>query len=967
VSIRFQAAPICNCKTHLSPLFLPLEHRNLPPKRFLAGLRVYDRLNRCPAHSITPLCHILTDFDDRPLRSHLQRCGYDRDNISGGFHVSGSTIPLLAFSHRPFDTHTACLTAAPADGDEPSFLRISRQTGAPLAFTGSGREWSVWQLTHDAPVQLWTPQRGSLEEFFQRHGKHLDPRSIYRAKTAARLDASQQLSFVDAGMLEMVESEEGEQLCRLVESMVLTTREKLHMAALSDLAESDAQWLVQANFWLLAARLLHDKEVPGFKTLDLEDLDNVFARVGRHYGSSMSHPLSQKRRRALTAAAAILDSHCSLRLVSTETLARVSENVLITKETRKALGTHSTPAWLVNYIVHRLTPWIEEQHHSRRHVYEPGCGHAPFLVALLRLFSGMKPCVAMSDRDRHEWLKARLCGAETDDFAREIGRISLTLTDIPNPNGWELDEGNMFTEGRMESRIKSADIIVSNPPFEPRTSSGDELFHVGQAAELLRRINLHAKPGTLVAYIMPQTILDSKKTTALRKELLGKFEWQEILRLPDKVFEKADVETAVIIGRRLSERSRSTVPVRIKHVWDGGLPEFKASGIATIEQERSESEMLAADDVSMLVPDLGDIWDFCSSYTKLEKLGSAGQGFIYKSESDPTYPKGMPKRVHSKQAGYRLGFYDLKDAGLSHQLPHLTWLLYEPAAIDRTVAGYETGIPKVVMNHSPVSRGPWRNVAYLDEKGHPTRGRFLVIRPKADQPTALQPICLWAVLNSPVANAFTKSYSSKRDILSGSLEKLPLPAMNTEQQSHIARLARKYIEAAAPCSPPAAKGRKARPTDASSTSPSLPGLEVVPSSTTTDLEHLKHLHWRLDAAVLALYQLPPALERRLLDYFTGYDRVGVPFHQTEYYPRGFKGAQTLAELLAITADWDANNTRRLTLIDIQCDGRLKKADAEELQRLQHLATLRRRLVAPYPMVEVDAEIARLKREGKWTE
>ena len=133
------------------------------------------------------------------------------------------------------------------------------------------------------------------------------------------------------------------------------------------------------------------------------------------------------------------------------------------------------------------------------------------------------------------------------------------------------------------------------------------------------------------------------------------------------------------------------------------------------------------------------------------------------------------------------------------------------------------------------------------------------------------------------------------------------------------------------------------------------------------LEELKYLHWRMDAAILALYKLPPALERRLLDYFGGCERVGVPFHQTEYYPAGFEGGNTLAELLAITADWETNNQRRITLIDHEEDRRLTKAEEAELEHLQNLATLRRRLVSPYPMAELDAEIERLKREGKWTE
>lgn len=882
------------------------------------------------------------------------------------FRLGNKTIPLFAFSHRPFDTRTACITATSTADDQDSFLQASRDAGAPLAFIGSGKRWSVWQNSHAASSKLWAADSGSLDEFFAKYRSQLDPRSIFRAKAASQ-DPSQQLSFVDAGLLEMVEGESGRQLCRLIERMILATREKLLLPELKQMEEMNAQWLVQANFWLLAARLLKDKQVQGFKTLDLKDLENVFSRVGKHYGSGIPHDLSPLRRQALAAAASILDAHGSLRLVSTETLAGVHENVLITKETRKALGTHSTPSWLVDYMIQRLVPWIEQLPESRRSVYEPGCGHAPFLVALLRHFSGMKPCVTMSDADRHKWLQARLVGAEIDNFAREIARLSLTLADIPNPNGWELDEGDMFSSGKLESHIRDAGIIISNPPFETRTSQGDELFHVGQAAELLRRINLHAQPGTLLAYIMPQTILDSKKATALRRELLNRFEWLEILRLPDKVFDKADVETAVIIGRRLQDGKQTTTPIQINHVWDSSLSGFIKSRSATIHQQSHASVMLETPSSSMLFPDLSEVWEHCSQLGKLEAQASAGQGFIYKSESDPTYPHGMPKRVNARQAGYRQGFYDLKETGMSHQAPRLTWLLFDPSAIDRTVAGCDVGNPQVVMNHARVTRGPWRNIGYIDEKGYPTRGRFLVVRPDPDALVPLKPICLWAILNSPLANAFTKSYSSKRDILSGTIEQLPLPKISDTQQVELERLAKSYIEMATKSELPSQTEKKKRSKQGQSID-ELPGFGSKIPDQIDHENHLKYLHWKLDAAVLALYKLPPQLERKLLDFFTGYQRVGVPFLQTEYYPSRFQGANTLAELLTLTADWDTINERRLELIDREYDdGKLQKDEAAELDRLQNLATLRRRLVAPYPVTELDPVIEQLKREGKWSE
>ncbi len=900
-------------------------------------------------------------FNDRPLRAHLQRCGFEREHLSTDFRLGDRTIPLFAFAHRPFDTRTACITATAPSENRDSFLLASQESGAPLAFIGTGQRWSVWQITHTSPFEWWNAERGSLDEFFATYRSQLDPRSIFRAKASSR-DSSHQLSFVDAGLLEMVEAESGKQVCGLIERMIVTTRQKL--PELKQLEESDAQWLVQANFWLLAARLLQDKQVPGFKTLDLRNLENVFSRVGKHYGSRMHHDLSPRRRRALTAAASILDFHGSLRLVSTETLGQIYENVLITRETRKALGTHSTPAWLVDYIVRLLAPWIAQLPESRRSVYEPACGHAPFLVALLRHFSSTEPCLTMSDTDRHAWLQARLAGTEIDDFAREVARLSLTLADIPNANGWELDEGNMFNSGKLESRIRNAGIIISNPPFETRPSEGDQLFHVGQAAELLRRINKNAQPGTLLAYIMPQTILDSKKATALRRDLLNRFEWLEILRLPDKVFDKADVETAVIIGRRLQDGKRAIAPVRIKHVWEDAIGNFRDLNKVKCEQELHQAEMLSEESSSMLVPDLRQVWKHCGAGS-LEHIATVGHGLLYHSESavdkqgNSLFPNRQFQKVSHATPGYEQGFFDLKGAKDLHSLPTMEWMNANRAAIAAERAGYATGLPQIIMNYVRVRRGPWRIKAWIDMEGRRATSNFLIIRPLGKLWNLK---CLWALLNSPLAHAYCYSHSTKKHIYSSRLLRMPIPPLDKERATSLAKMVDRYFTMARKHfhdsdGPP--KAPKAW------TGSYLTGME--PPESTKHAMELKHQLWMIDAVIVGLCGFPPELERDLLNYFTGYQRPGVPFHQTEYYPAGFQGAQTLTELLSITADWETNNARRLELIDHEYEGKLKKADAAELDRLQHLAMLRRRLVAPLPLAEQDAEIEKLKREGKWSE
>src|SRR5947208_13958387 len=54
----------------------------------------------------------------------------------------------------------------------------------------------------------------------------------------------------------------------------------------------------------------------------------------------------------------------------------------------------------------------------------------------------------------------------------------------------------------------------------------------------------------------------------------------------------------------------------------------------------------------------------------------------------------------------------------------------------------------------------------------------------------------------------------------------------------------------------------------------------------------------LDAEVLKIYDLPPRLERQLLDLFTGVERKGVGCDFRGYYPPGFTSYLPLHELIS---------------------------------------------------------------------
>ena len=399
----------------------------------------------------------------------------------------------------------------------PTLLGCGR-SAAPLVFACLPDCFQVWSQNAARPVFRHRLTEQQLPQFFDSHRQELSPEAIYRAKVWGRLDREYQLDFVDAGLIPVVEEEAGQRLTDLVERTVRQAKEQLGW---DEISASDGQWLLKAVFRLLAGKILHDKAVPGFIRLNLTDVDKVDQLLARHYNSGSPRPLpvgGKKKREALEAAASRIQEfgHCGC--VSTEVLAYLYENALIDKVTRSNLGTHSTPTWLVDYIVGRLRPWIEDLPADQRRVFEPACGHAGFLISAMRLLSELLP--PGWHEPRREYLRQRLRGVEADPFALEIARLSLTLADVPNPNGWALTEADMFQGDCLERGVRDATIVLANPPFENFDApSCREGWLPNKAAETFRRVIENLPAGALFGFVLPQTFLRSAQATGVRRLL----------------------------------------------------------------------------------------------------------------------------------------------------------------------------------------------------------------------------------------------------------------------------------------------------------------------------------------------------------------------------------------------------------------------------------------------------------------
>ncbi|MHC4404308.1 MAG: HsdM family class I SAM-dependent methyltransferase, partial [Planctomycetota bacterium] len=760
--------------------------------------------------------------------------------------------------------------------------------------------------------------------FFEENSRRFAPREVYRAKTWARFDRQLQLPFVDVDLLPVVEREAGTALTRLIEE------EYAGLQRLLGWTKPDASqehWMLKSVFWLVSAKMLRDKGVEAFSGLDLRDVKAVFERVAQHHSSTVT-AVNRSQLPALTKIASDIAGFPSLRFATTEALAFVYENAMITEAIRDELGTHSTPAYLVDYIVGRLAPWIEDIDVGRRNVFEPACGHAGFLVAAMRVLTELLPTEKSTASNRRAYLRSRIHGCEIDPFALEIARLSLTLADIPNPDGWDLSPEDMFATDVLERQSKSASILLANPPFmnfsaeeqKRYGSAGRQCSYRNKAAEMLRRTLPNLAGGSCFGVIVPQGFLHSRNAVELRREALKEYQIDEILLFPDKVFAFSDMESAVVIGRKRIHQ-RKVRQVRHRSVRERGMDEFRGSYIVSTERTVPESRF-QTHECDLRVPELEEVWDAAALLPhRLCDLADVGRGFSPKSrrllKGRPFYfdtsAKGRVPVLHRFPRGIRL-----------HELPKEEWADLSSDYVEFLRRAANGAIPQVVFNYFPTSRGPWRLKALIDSEGHAISHGFVVVRPESDK---LPLEFFWAILNSPMANAYAYCHLRKRHNTEGTMRELRVPDAPSSRVRGITNLVQQYFTSAETHGRPLLqKGRAASP---------------------------QELLVRIDAAVLDLYDLPAGVERELLDLFRDWQRGGVPFAFDRYFPAHFKESIHLRELIDITYDWAKTNRRRNRLIHREVDGTITDEESEELERLQRLADLRTDLLDPLDLEELE--------------
>lgn len=812
--------------------------------------------------------------------SGLDRIGYKDDLLQHEYRfehwyaarsgVESKVVALdaAAFGRLPFADENACFGIESSNGSEQaanSLVERCRSLCAPVAIevTPTGvRFWSVRADTHvlvtQTPILL-----DRIDSYFNAHAEDWNPAAMLRAKNIGPIRA-RQLDFIDIGLMPAHEEYIRDKLGPLIHNTLavgLTTYSRRNHT----FTQLAYRRLLRLVFRVLTGKVLADRSHPGFKRFKNDpDSDTLLSAVNRHFGDEPQLITDAPTRDAVVA---FIWKSFSLRHISASILSLVWENTLVDDDIRKQLGLYGTPASVAKYVIERIG--LHEAPEDERFVVEPCCGSGVFLLAAMRRLTELLSPEQYGTQQRHAYLRRMLSGFDVDPFGVEVARDCLMLADYPNRNGWVVREEDVFASPEQSpvyhTVLPRARFVVCNPPFTPDfTFAEQSKYHASSTykpVELVERVLRSCPSLRGFGFVLPHRIISGIHYRKVRKALAARFGSMDVVSLPPTgVFSAVHYETAVLTATSPRSNGR-TVNVEHRTVSRGGWPDFAAG--RKVPPVREAVIPVSRAERSIGAPVLQEVWAYFEGYptvakvvdSKLVRKGMA-RGLQWK-KSLKTERADLVKAA--PEEGYEPGIISASGQVRQYLTPPVRYLSVKKEDQKYDAFSLPWDRPKVLMNANRRGGGhPWQIAAIPDRAG---------LR-APDTSKALWPIAEWspellaAVLNGPLANAYVSTHATGRQLTDEVVQPIPVPRLTPQLRATVDTLVREYIAAAQP--------------------------ERLRSHDKSISQQAQRLLFEIDAAVLQAYDMPPRLERVLLDYFAGYSRKRpVGFPTKDYFPKGF--------------------------------------------------------------------------------
>ena len=551
-----------------------------------------------------------------------------------------------------------------------------------------------------------------------------------------------------------------------------------------------------------------------------------------------------------------LNSGIKFQNISADNLVFVYENTLVSDSARSQFSIHGTPWRVAEHVVQSLQ--FDRFPKGNFTVYEPFAGAGVFLVTAMRYMRDNLDR-KLSPSKRHDLLVKRLTGAEIDSFSSEVAALSLVLADYPNPNGWEVKQDDLFIGDALKRGASSADVILCNPPFEKfsdfeKNKYPEAVERSEQKPIMILDTILDCKPEA-IGFVLPHSALQTARYDSIRRRVEDQYAYIELASLPDKIFPHATQESALLIARdkRVKQKRSRTklVAVRVK---DHDRNKFLATGRYSSRDEDTHSYPRVWPG-NLWLKELSDVWKRLDKYAKFSDVVKIHEGLRWKVH--------QPEAFSSvRLPGFQKGLTKVEADFQQFSTPKHKYLDCRKKNLYGSKLDYSWGKPKLLVNAARLSRGPWRVACVVDREKLLASQAFQVIWPMQDCTYSLE--ALVAIVNGPLFNAFVYAYEEReKHNRINTLKEAPLP-----------------------------------PVDALRDLGSLVALyKTFLAEPEPDKSLLDTILKEIDAKVLQAYDLPPRLEKKLLEYFRGYDRP-VSHKFTHWYPENFKSCIPLHEYIS---------------------------------------------------------------------
>ena len=795
------------------------------------------------------------------VRDGLVSIGYDKSLIREDYSFADPLfglyttreINLAAFAQEPFSYRNSCIGVILCkDGKirTPKFIDKYKALGAPQIFALYPRSNKAqrWKIRSDAPSELVeTIESEEIRANILAHKDEWSPDCILRAKSIDLTELEVQYDFFDAGLVPQIEEVIQRKLHDLLNKVIATCKER-YSDKYSETPDYKA--LFRLIFRLIVAKLLADRhnadrnwESPNVKDV-LHEVESFYFQTG------FSEKIILQEQEIQQTAWDIIRTSFHLQNVSLETLAYIYETTFVAPETRKQLDIHATPKELAEYVVKKLP--IDKLHRDERSIFEPFAGHAPFLTAALGYLRTLLP-LNMSPSQQHKYFAKMLYGMELDPFAAEVAKYSLMLADYPNPNGWHIENADAFTSEKFNVYLKNANIVLCNPPFGDFEASKrvNKEQAVNKAVEALRLV-LECPPKML-GFVLPRRFVDGRAFRDLRQKISTLYHSIEVVGLPESTFKYSGFETVLLIAHNQPKVKPFTIQTRLvehkdyRHFLQTGQPTWSVTIPPYYVSPKTQYLFWYSPQHHILeelkhLPRLGEFVDIHRGIEyNISVKANADKLF-----SDSPRSKFVPGLRNSSQ-----GFEP-------YTISSFQYINTEPKLMRGNAYLRPWDKPKVLVNYGRLNRKAWVMAAAVDKESLTCYHTFCGMWPITEE-LPLEVIA--AIINNPVANL---SMNSLRNLNISDMERIPVPIFSATQIQRIVELVDNY---------------------------KTYRLQWLKNNQNGNHDLYLSLCYntisRIDAEVLSAYDLPPRMEKKLLDFFANCGRPGpVPFF--EYYPQGFQ-------------------------------------------------------------------------------